>query len=225
MKKFKILSSITGLFLILALSLPFQSVSAADLYANYGELSAAKVLGTDYKIVSRNTTSDLAVIAIHGGLIEPGTSELADAVAGTSYKFYSFYGIMKSNNASLHITSTNFDEPIARTLVQSSKKTLSIHGYAGSEKVTYVSGLDTTMVNKVKTSLKAAGFQVADPPGYLAGTSLANIANDNISHAGVQIELSSGLRSTFFTDLSSKGLQTKTPQFTKYVNAIKSALV
>lgn len=225
MKKSKLRATFTGLFLLFALSLPVQSVSASDLYANYAELSAAKVLGTDYKIASRNTSSDLAIISIHGGMIEPGTSELADAIAGSKYKFYSFYGIMKSDNGSLHITSTNFDEPIARTLVHNSKRTFSIHGYSGSEKITYVSGLDTTLVNKVKSSLKAAGFQVADPPDNLAGTSLSNIANDNLSHAGVQIEISNGLRSTFFSGLTSKGLQTKTPEFTKYVNAIKSALV
>ncbi|WP_286946229.1 poly-gamma-glutamate hydrolase family protein [Acetobacterium sp. UBA5834] len=225
MKKSKIMAVIAGLFLTCALALPVQSVSAADLYANYGELSAVKVQGTDYKIASRNTTSDLAIVAIHGGMIEPGTSELADAIAGSNYKFYGFYGIMKSDNFSLHITSTNFDEPIARSLVQSSKKTLSVHGYSSSEKLTYVSGLDTTMVNKVKESLTAAGYQVADPPGYLAGTSQANIANDNLNHAGVQIELSTGLRATFFSALTSKGLQSKTPEFSKYVNAIKAGLV
>lgn len=225
MKKSKIMAVIAGLFLTCALALPVQSVSAADLYANYGELSAAKVQGTDYKIASRNTASDLAIVAIHGGMIEPGTSELADAIAGSAYKFYGFYGTMKSDNFSLHITSTNFDEPIARSLVHNSKRTLSIHGYSSSDKITYVSGLDKVMVNKVKASLKAAGYQVADPPGYLAGTSSSNIANDNLNHAGVQIELSTGLRSTFFSGLSSSGLQTKTPEFAKYVNAIKSGLV
>ena len=225
MKKSKIMSIIAGLFLTCALALPVQSVSAADIYANYGELSAVKVQGTDYKIASRNTASDLAIVAIHGGMIEPGTSELADAIAGSAYKFYGFYGTMKSDNFSLHITSTNFDEPIARSLVQSSKKTLSIHGFSSSEKLTYVSGLDTAMVNKIKASLTAAGYQVADPPGYLAGTSQANIANDNVSQAGVQIELSTGLRATFFSALTSKGLQSKTPEFTKYVNAIKAGLV
>lgn len=225
MKKSKIMAVIAGLFLTCALALPVQSVSAADLYANYGELSAAKVQGTDYKIASRNTASDLAIVAIHGGMIEPGTSELADAIAGSAYNFYGFYGTMKSDNFSLHITSTNFDEPIARSLVHNSKRTLSIHGYSSSDKITYVSGLDKVMVNKVKASLKAAGYQVADPPGYLAGTSSSNIANDNLNHAGVQIELSTGLRSTFFSGLSSSGLQTKTPEFAKYVNAIKSGLV
>ena len=125
----------------------------------------------------------------------------------------------------MHITSTNFDEPIARTLVQNSTNTLSIHGFSSTDKLTYVSGLDTAMVNRIKTSLVAAGYKVADPPAYLAGTSLNNICNDNLNHAGVQIEVSTGLRSSFFEALTSKGLRTTTPEFTKYTDAIKAALV
>jgi len=226
MKKSGSITKFLGVLCLSLLTLPVFTVAAAsDTYANFAELSAAKIQGTDYKIVSRNTPSTTAVFAIHGGAIEPGTSELADTIAGAAFDFYSFYGTMSKDNSTLHITSTNFDEPIARTLAHSSTKTLSIHGFASSDKLTYVSGLDTVTVNKVKAKLTAAGFQVADPPGYLAGTSPLNITNDNLSHAGVQIELSTGLRSTFFSGLTSKGLQTKTPEFTKYTNAIKSALV
>lgn len=226
MKKSGSIAKFLGVLCLSLLTLPVFTVAAAsDTYANYSQLSAAKVQGTDYKIVSRNTPATTTVFAIHGGMIEPGTSELADTIAGAAYDFYAFYGTMSKDNFTLHITSTNFDEPTARALAHNSTKTLSIHGYSSSDKITYVSGLDTVMVNKIKASLTAAGFQVADPPGYLAGTSPLNIANDNLSHAGVQIELSTGLRSTFFAGLTSKGLQTKTAEFTKYTNAIKSALV
>ncbi len=228
-RRYKILKVLKIGLLVVTMSLVLfftskTSVSAADLYANYSALSSAKVEGIDYKIVNRNTTSTIAVIAIHGGSIEPGTTELADNIASTKYDFYTFQGIMKSGNSSLHITSTHFDEPIAISMVKNSKKTLSIHGFSSTSKLTYVGGLDKVLVNKVKTKLKAAGYRVADAPTSLAALSLYNIANKNLSRAGVQIEVSSALRASFFSSLSTSGRQTKTTQFYKYTNAIKAAL-
>lgn len=221
MKKIGLLIAIVGLLIFFGNK---PEVQAADLYSNYQQLSTAKIIGTDYKIVNRKTASSTAVIAIHGGSIEPGTSELADNIAGTKHDFYSFYGIMSSNNTSLHITSTNFDEPIALDLVKNSNNTLSIHGFSSTTKLTYIGGLDKTLVAKVKTKLKAAGFLVADAPINLAGLETTNISNRNLRKAGVQIEVSSALRASFFSSLSTAGRETKTTQFYKYTNAIKAAL-
>jgi phage replication-related protein YjqB (UPF0714/DUF867 family) len=55
----------------------------------------------------------VAVIAPHGGGIEPGTSELATAIAGDDFSLYLFEGLKSAGNGELHITSTNFDEPIS----------------------------------------------------------------------------------------------------------------
>ncbi|KAF0092381.1 MAG: phage replication protein [Fusobacteria bacterium] len=221
MKKIGLLIAIVGLLIFFGNK---PEVQAADLYLNYQELSAAKIIGTDYKIVNRKTASSTAVIAIHGGSIEPGTSELADNIAGTNHDFYSFYGIMSSNNTSLHITSTNFNEPIALDLVQKSRNTLSIHGFSSTSNLTYIGGLDKTLVAKVKTKLKAAGFVVADAPINLAGLETTNITNRNLRKAGVQIEISSSLRASFFSSLTTAGRETKTTQFYKYTNAIRAAL-
>jgi len=226
MKKSGFLAKFIGILCLSICTLPIYTVAAADdSYANYNELATAKIIGVDYTINSRSTASDTAVIAIHGGSIEPGTSELADAIAGTKYDFYSFNGIMKSNNSSLHITSTNFNEPIARTLVKASNKTISVHGFSDSSKLTYVGGKDKIMIEKVKASLTAAGFAVADAPSYLGATDATNICNDNLIQAGVQIELSTGLRTSFYSSLTTTGRQTKTADFSKYSNAIKAALV
>lgn len=216
------LVAFTGLMLIFAFKTP---VHAADLYANYSSLSNAKVIGIDYKIINRKTTSGTAVIAIHGGSIEPGTTEVADIVAGNTYNYYSFSGIMSSNNSSLHITATNFDEPVAISLVQKSTKTLSVHGFSSTAKLTYVGGLDKILVAKVKASLTAAGFKVADAPLAISATNTSNICNKNIYHKGVQIEMSTALRASFFSSLSTSGRQTKTTTFYKYTNALKTALV
>lgn len=209
---------------LLLLSINITTVKAADLYSNFQELSAAKVEGTDYKISSRKNSSNLAIIAIHGGGIEPGTTELADSIAGSSYSYYSFQGIMSSNNSILHITSTNFDEPIAISLVQSKSRTLSIHGFSGSSKLTYVGGLDKTMIANITNSLQNAGFAVAAAPSNLGGTSTSNIVNKNSRNAGVQIELSTALRASFFSSLTSSGRNTKTAEFYKYTKAITEGL-
>lgn len=43
--------------------------------------------------------------APHGGGIEPGTSEIADAIGGERGSFYTFGGLKSSGTADLHITS------------------------------------------------------------------------------------------------------------------------
>lgn len=188
----------------------------ADTYSSYNSLKAHKTINVDYKIVSRDTASSKAVIAIHGGTIERETDEIASAVATRGrYDFYSFIAL-KSGGSSLHITSTNFDEPRARKLVAKSTKTLSIHGCGGtSQAITYVGGLDTTLRNKVMSSLKAAGFKVAYAPSRLGGQARANICNSNSIHKGVQLELSSPMRTK---------LANNSKSFDLYVKALANAL-
>jgi phage replication-related protein YjqB (UPF0714/DUF867 family) len=70
-----------------------------------------------------------ALIAPHGGGIEPGTSEVADAIAATDFSFYAFEGIKADGNRrDLHITSRRFDEPRCVDLVKASPQVISIHG-------------------------------------------------------------------------------------------------
>jgi phage replication-related protein YjqB (UPF0714/DUF867 family) len=53
----------------------------------------------------------VAIIAPHGGKIEPGTSEIAAAIAGDDYSLYRFQGLRDRPREELHITSAKFDEP------------------------------------------------------------------------------------------------------------------
>lgn len=61
--------------------------------------------------------SDLLVFSPHGGDIEPGTSEIVEAFQ-ESYSTYLFEGTKQDNNRDLHITSTNFDEPILVQMIK-----------------------------------------------------------------------------------------------------------
>jgi len=63
-----------------------------EKYSNFEELKKKEKEGQDYQIQYRQGRTGIAVIAPHGGGIEPGTSEIADRVAGEDHAFYSFEG-------------------------------------------------------------------------------------------------------------------------------------
>ena len=200
-----------------------------DLYSSYSELAAAETEGTDYLRTSRTVPgATWAAIAVHGGGIEPGSGEVADAVAADRMVFYEFDGIKPTGNTDLHITSTLFDEPICVDLVARSRRTLSFHGYAGTAGVaeTAIGGLDADLRDRVADALTAAGFTVVAAPVEISGAEPANICNENASGAGVQLELSEAQRAAFFPngDLSrtSRDSEQRTQAFHDYVAAVQS---
>lgn len=90
--------------------------TVADKYSSFAELVQNEPPGA-YSIRWRKTESTIAVIAPHGGAIEPGTSEIALEIAGADLSYYLFDGQKAKENSALHITSTRFDEPICRQLI------------------------------------------------------------------------------------------------------------
>lgn len=199
----------------------------ADLYANYAELAAARQIGVDYRLLVRSPAgSRMAHIAIHGGGIEPGTLEIADYLAASAHRFYAFDGMLSSGNSDLHITSTNYDEPQALTLVGAADYVMSWHGAAGSEPVTYVGGLDTDTVTRVQQALEDAGFTVLPPDDPINGDSPDNICNKGARSMGVQLELTTALRESFFEDFTRTGRESgvRTSEFYTYMAAVQSAL-
>lgn len=201
-------------FLLMPL-FPIETAQA-DVYSSYKQLAAKQTRNQDYRITSKNVSSNIAVIAIHGGKIEIGTCKIAKSVAKiANTNLYTFEGIKSNNNSILHITSAKFNEPTAKKIVGNSSKTLSIHGCQGNSRVTYVGGLDKSLGTKIRAELKKAGFKVAIPPKGLTGTSPYNICNQNKSKKGVQLELTYNMRQALLKD---KDL------YKKYVNALAGAL-
>lgn len=197
-----------------------------DIYANYAELAANEEEGVDYRITAVNRGSNKVILAIHGGGIEGGTSELTKEFAGSTYSYYLFEAIKSSGNTALHITSTNFDEPQALQLTASSVYGLSFHGYADSVKHTLVGGADHAAKVAVYNALTAAGFsaEILAEDDPLAGADPDNIVNRVQSGKGVQLELSTAQRKAMFTDFTLAGrANSKTAEFYKYVEAVKSA--
>ena len=201
----------------------------ADLFANWAALAAVETLNTDYRLPIRRMESIVCHIAIHGGSIEPGSSEMANACAAFGYQtFYALEGIKSSGNADLHITSTNYDEPNALSIVEASHYCFSFHGAAGTGGVaeSFIGGLDTVHRDAVIVALTKAGFTASIGSQEINGSDPTNIANKTIISAGVQIEMSNQQRANFFPtgSLARANRETglRTDAFYAYMRAITS---
>jgi phage replication-related protein YjqB (UPF0714/DUF867 family) len=197
-----------------------------DKYSNYQELAQSEREGVDFTIrqAVRNTTSTL-VLGLHAGRIEPGISEIVLAVTGDDLSYYLFEGIKAQGNRDLHITSTHFDESGCLALVQKSEHVIAIHGERSDDKVVYLGGLDEQLKEYLKTALREDDFMAKEhAKPLLQGTSLKNICNRGKSRAGVQLELSNGLRRGFFQSLSTDGQRRPTELFHRFIAVLRKGL-
>jgi phage replication-related protein YjqB (UPF0714/DUF867 family) len=195
----------------------------ADTYENYAALSATERLGTDYEIRLENRGSRAAILAPHGGRIEPGTSEIARAIAGTQFNHYCFEGTRPpSTNGRLHITSAHFDEPSCLHLVSTSDIVITVHGCKdregrqGKDPIVYLGGLDRALMATIESELQRSGFECGthhDPE--LQGRHPNNICNRGSRKMGVQLEMSRTLRDS---------LVNSPADLTKFASAVQRAI-
>lgn len=171
-----------------------------DRYNNFQELKTNTKENKDWRVITKNRNHhDILVTSIHGGGIEPGTTELARRISNIGkYDFYTFEGLRSKNNDQLHITSTNYDEPKLRNMLKTTKKTISIHGFSGDDPIVFVGGKDKKMSKSIAKSLRRKGFSVKESPTEIDAKSSKNFVNDNESDSGVQLELTTRLRKQFF---------------------------
>jgi len=196
-----------------------------DRYQSFEELSRHEAEGVDYVILSRKGPASLAVIAPHGGGIEPGTVDIADAIASNQHPFAAFKGIKKTGNAALHIGSDRFDEPVAVRIAEQAHGAVTIHGSRGGEDRVYVGGRDDDLKRRIIDELNGAGFHAEESlrPG-LEGRSPRNICNRCLTGQGVQIELSRGLREKMFEGLAKRSPRKKSETFYRFVRAVRDAI-
>ena len=190
-----------------------------DKYANYDDLKQHEKEGEDYVILLRENNSRIAVIATHGGGIEPGTVDIADGVASSEHAFYAFKGIKRRGNAVLHITSTKFDEPKGVRLAGNADVVVSIHGYQGEDEVVFIGGKNQDLKEKIRYMLNEAGFhaKISTKTG-LRAQHPENICNRCRSGEGVQLEISRGLRDRMFDNLDRRAWRKKTRLFFEFVD-------
>ena len=199
-----------------------------DAYRNFAELCASEKEDVDFRILTvKQKGSATVIIAPHGGAIEPGTSEVATAVAGDDLSLALFEGIRpEGGNRRLHLTSTNFDEPRCVELVLGADAVIAIHGEASAEPSVFLGGRDRILGAKLKTALKHNGFAVEIHGNIdLRGLSMKNICNRGSSGAGVQLELSRGLRRTFFRALTDQGRKEPTDALFRFTAAVRQVLL
>jgi phage replication-related protein YjqB (UPF0714/DUF867 family) len=196
--------------IILFIFIVFQcSPALAQKISSFKELSTIKKEGKDFEIKIRVGSGDSLVMAIHGGTIEAGTTELADAIAADKFSFYSFTGLSDDYHG-LHLTSTDFDEPRLSELTQNAKNCLSLHGLKDDQADFCIGGANAAK-RKALAGLLAQKFpkwrtcELCCPPN--SGTSKKNVVN-RCKLPGVQIEMGQSLRlelqtnKAFLKDLS-----------------------
>ncbi len=193
-------------------------------YRSFRELAQQEPDQGAYRIEYRRRGSGIAIVAIHGGGIEPGTTEIADAVSGRDHSFYSFTGTKPRRNRRLHIPSRCFDESIGSSIAETARIVVTIHGCQGSEAGVYLGGRHHALKQAVSAALKARGVSAGEDPRF-PGKTRQNICNRGRSGRGVQIELTQALRRSFFVELSSAGGRSRwMPAFYRFVSAVRSAL-
>ncbi len=197
----------------------------SDKYRNFEQLRAREVAGRDYRIRRRDRGSKLLIMSPHAGAIEPGISEVVMAVAGEDLSFYLFEGIKPAGNGTLHITSTNFDEPHGLEITETSDKVIAFHGEGSSAEIVYIGGGDVDIRPHVERCLQEAGF-VTGTHGNLRlhGTSPGNICNRCHSGSGLQLELSRGLRERFFRSPGADGRHRRTALLDRFARAMRTGL-
>jgi len=197
-----------------------------DTYKDFGKLQTAEQEGRDFHIVARlRDDSRTVILAPHGGAIEPGTSELAHAVAAHDMHLAILKGTKPQGNSDLHLTSTNFDEPRCVGIVEQSDFVLALHGERSYDKVVYIGGADIDLRNTIGKALTEGGYDVREHQNInLQGKALQNICNRGKNKMGVQLELARGLRATFFSSLSTEGRKSKTSEFQRFVEALRRGL-
>ncbi|MEM9543875.1 MAG: poly-gamma-glutamate hydrolase family protein [Cyanobacteria bacterium P01_E01_bin.42] len=108
---------------------------------------------------------DVTVLSIHGGNIEPGTSEITEGLVETYYPWnrYDFKGHVTTEDCMeldpdastfkiFHITSKHFNHQTARDLVAAHPKSVSIHGCGSScsDRTICIGGRDSNAVTTFK---------------------------------------------------------------------------
>lgn len=196
-----------------------------DTYPDFSHLANEQANGIDYCVRAESRGPTL-ILAPHGGGIEPGTSELAEAIAGDDHSLYIFDGLKASGNCGLHITSASFDEPTCRAMMAQAERVITIHGEERAEAVVFIGGLDRTGIEQIGQALAFAGF-VAKPPDkpHLQGRAPKNVCNGGRTGAGVQLEIADGLRRTFFRALTPRAeRQHTTAAFARFVAAVRKGI-
>lgn len=171
--------------------------------------------------VTDNTETQKIVMAVHGGGIEPGTSEIALAAAGYHpatlmpatdgqglHDFWLFEGLLSRRNGDLHVTASNYNEPIATDLVQNARRCISLHGCTDTQAnmsnthplgLIQIGGRDLEFRDILLEELTAAGIPAENAADDdLKGEEPGNIGNKTQVGGCVQLTMGTRYRASLF---------------------------
>ncbi|MEV4743281.1 poly-gamma-glutamate hydrolase family protein [Streptomyces sp. NPDC049555] len=189
-----------------------------------------------------------AVMALHGGGIEAGTSELCLAVAGyhpatlepmqadgAVHDYWMFEGLRSKDNDELHVTSRNCDDRVALAMAAGSLNVLSLHGCTAAQagapasrpEAVVIGGRNADFRRHLQQELAAAGFQTVDGTkiSALDGDDPQNICNRTLLGKGAQLELTTELRRSLFGTFTRQGRgQSTNDAFRRFTDACRAAI-
>jgi len=180
-------------------------------------------------------------MAIHGGGIETGTSEIALATAGydpatlvtavDGYRLHDlwlFEGLLPTGNGDLHVTASHYDDHIATELVENARRCISLHGCTDTQANGRIQlgGLDHELRDIVLEELEAAGIpaEITINP-MLDGNLPNNIANKTKIGGCAQLEMGTSYRRSLFgINTRPQRKNTTKPEFWDLVRALRFAM-
>ncbi len=164
-------------------------------YPSFAALAAARREGRDF-IRRRHflRQSRVAILAPHGGRIEPHTDQIAADLAGAEFSLYAFRSLVSRDVANLHITSHHFDDPDCLGPLSAHPFVVTVHGCRVEGEQVLLGGLDSELLADLALAIRQAGFIVQTEGHRFPGRHPRNICNRGARACGVQLELSSQLR-------------------------------
>ncbi len=162
-------------------------------YRDFSELVLHAAKGQDYRIDILDRGAGITVTAIHGGGIEPLTSELAAAIAGGEYNLYDLRGLRRVGNEELRVPVARFEEMRLQGLLSRSRLAVSVQGADGSEPAIGVGGRNRRLRQLMIDRLTETGFTVRKPSSP-APSHDPTLFFNTPADGGIQIEFTRGLR-------------------------------
>jgi phage replication-related protein YjqB (UPF0714/DUF867 family) len=200
-----------------------------DFYDSLAELNQDLVRDLHYRVRILDRLSPITVIAPHGGFIEAGTSNIAEAIAGFEHNFFDFQGLRRRRAWELHITSVKFRHPYLVNMLSRSQMSVSVHsmGTQGNGKI-LIGGLNGQFKERIYRELSLAGFPVTTKAERYRGVHPQNIVNLAQNH-GVQIELTTSVIDRMFAPRTPRFAADRSPlarteYFDRFVAAVRRAL-
>lgn len=178
------------------------------------------VEGQDFFIRAVYRQSDVLVIALHGGKIEPRTSQIAVGIAGDLFNLYDFQGIRESNNWQLHVPSTDFSDIRLDMLIAKSSIGISIHGEKSYKNRVIIGGLNYELRDILTTYLRNRAFDAIKADINLKGEDPRNVVN-RLKYRGVQLEISADLR----LELTNRQHAHKHSLFNIFITSIRAGII